>query len=148
MSIDQLFKTFVHHKADISLCFPPVVFAPFVPVVFTPMRSLFWTWRVWHAARERPRARPSPKFASIKWPDRVKPPKNHNRCWTGHFIEALHPIRPEPLRTANASIKWPDRVKPPKNHNRCWSGHFIEALHPISPDPFEQQMPLYSGLTG
>ena len=38
-----------------------------------------------------------PKFASIKWPDRVKRPKNHNRCWTGHFIEALHPIPPDPF---------------------------------------------------
>ena len=35
--------------------------------------------------------------ASIKWPDRVKPPKNHNRCWTGHFIEAFHPIPPDPF---------------------------------------------------
>ena len=35
--------------------------------------------------------------ASIKWPDRVKPPKNHNRCWSGHFIEALHPIPPDPF---------------------------------------------------
>ena len=36
--------------------------------------------------------------ASIKWPDRVKPRKNGQKCWSGHFIETL----PGPLRTANA----------------------------------------------
>ena len=96
----------VHWPAFQNICppqswhfslFPSCCVCPLCARCLSPMRSRLWTWRVWHPRRQAAQSSATPKKSSIKWPHRIKSPKNHNRCWTGHFVEALHPIPPDPF---------------------------------------------------